>query len=219
MTALAELRERYLRAQLAGDRREAVRLVVEEGLACGASVVDLQAGVVAAAQDEIGRLWQLNLVSIAQEHMATAIAHLALAALFERARPAAANGKKLVIACVEGELHDLPARLAGDLLELDGFEVRFLGANVPHDDLVATVREERPDLIGLSVTLSLHVASLREAVARLRTVTIAPIAVGGQAIAWAPGLGRELDVFTAGPSPDAIRATARRLTGLAGAAP
>lgn len=213
---LAELKEQYLRAQLAGDRREAVRLVVEEGLANrGASIVELQSHVIGAAQDEIGRLWQMNLVTIAQEHMATAISHLTLAALFERARVAAPVDKKLVIACVEGELHDLPARLVSDLLEIHGFDVRFLGASVPHEDLVAMVRDERPALIGLSVTMSFNLKSLREAVSRLRVVTDAPIFVGGHALAWSPGIETELSVHAAGTTPDAVLATARRLTGLA----
>ena len=212
---LADLKERYLRAQLAGDRREAVRVVIEEGLARhGASVVELQSHVIRAAQDEIGRLWQMNLVTIAQEHMATAISHLSLAALFERARVAAPVDKKIVIACVEGELHDLPARLVSDLLEIDGFEVRFLGANVPHDDLVAMVRDERPALVGLSVTMSFNLPALREAVARLRVVTDAPIFVGGHALAWSPGIDKELDLHVAGSTPDAVLATARHLTGL-----
>ena len=212
--ALGELKEKYLRAQLAGDRREAVRVVVEEGLGCGASVVDLQAQVIGAAQDEIGRLWQLNVVTIAQEHMATAISHLTLAALFERARVAKSTGKKILIACVEGELHDLPARLAGDLLEIEGFDVRFLGANVPHDDLVTMVREDKPDLIGLSVTMSFNIPSLRTAVSMLRAVTAAPIFVGGHALRWSPGLEHELDIQPAGSTPNDVLAMARRLTGL-----
>jgi methanogenic corrinoid protein MtbC1 len=211
---LGELKEKYLRAQLAGDRREAVRIVVEEGLGSGASVVDLQAEVISAAQDEIGRLWQLNVVTIAQEHMATAISHLTLAALFERARVAAPTGKKIVIACVEGELHDLPARLASDLLEIAGFDVRFLGANVPHDHLVSMVREEKPQLVGLSVTMSFNLQSLRDAVSMLRAVTAAPIFAGGHALTWSPGLEQELQIHPAGSSPNDVLATARRLTGL-----
>lgn len=218
MTAapLAELKEQYLRAQLAGDRREAVRLVVEEGLANrGASVVDLQSHVIGAAQDEIGRLWQMNLVTIAQEHMATAISQVSLAALFERARVAKPVDRKILVACVEGELHDLPARLVSDLLEIEGFDVRFLGANVPHEDLVAMIRDERPALIGLSVTMSFNLKSLREAVSRVRVVTDAPIFIGGHALAWSPGIDRELGIHAAGSTPDQVLATARTLTGLA----
>lgn len=208
---LDELRERYLRAQLSGDRREAVRVVLEQGLGRGASVRDLQAMVVQAAQDEIGRLWQLNLVTIAQEHMATAISHLALAALFERAPARAAHGKRIAIACVEGELHDLPARLVADYLELDGFDVHFFGANVPHEDLVAMVRDESPDVIGLSVTMSFNVPALREAVSRLGVVTTVPLIAGGRAIELSRAAALALGVEVAGKRPDELLATARRL--------
>lgn len=219
MTAtLAELRERYLRAQLAGDRSEAVRVLVEDGLTAGASVGELQHAVVAAAQQEIGRLWQLNLVTVAQEHMATAISQLALAALFERAPVGAALGKRVVIACVEGELHDLPARLASDALELAGFDVQFLGANIAVADLVAHVREERPALLGLSVTMSFHLPALRRAVEAVRSLSDVPIFVGGHALTWSPTLGRELGVAVVAGADESVVGTALRLTGMGAAA-
>jgi methanogenic corrinoid protein MtbC1 len=228
--ALRELCGRYLDAQLAGDRREAVRLVVEDGLGCGARVIDLQAHVIQAAQDEIGRLWQQNRVTIAQEHMASAISQLSLAALFERATPARPLGKTVVLACVEGELHDLPARIVADFLELEGFDVRYLGADVPTGDLVRLITDDPPDLVGLSVTMSFNVPALRTAVARVRGVpgrsasreatppdvpSERPIFVGGHALRWSHGLAGELGVATAGTVPAEVIATARRLVGLA----
>ncbi|PCC67702.1 Methanogenic corrinoid protein MtbC1 [Nannocystis exedens] len=210
--ALAQLRERYLRAQLAGDRREAVRLLLEDGLGSGAQIDELQVHVIRAAQDEIGRLWQLNRVSIAQEHMATAISHLSLAALFERATPKPPLDERVLLACVEGELHELPARMVADALELEGFDVRYLGANVPTRDLVAAVQDERPDLIGLSVTMSFNLPALRTAVARVREVSDRPMFIGGHATRWSPGLARELDVTQVGDAE--LVATARRLVGV-----
>jgi hypothetical protein len=76
------------------------------------------------------------------------------------------------------------------------------------------VREERPDLIGLSVTMLFNLRSLREAVATLRTVTDAPICVGGYAIMWSRPIEQELQVYASGPSRHEIVALARRLTGL-----
>jgi methanogenic corrinoid protein MtbC1 len=210
-----ELRERYLRAQLVGDRREAVRVVIEEGLGRGVPVIELQRQVIQAAQDELGRLWQLNLVTVAQEHMATAISQLALAALFERSPPRTSHGKKIAIACVEGELHDLPARLVADYLELDGFEVRYLGANVPLDDLGASIRDEAPDVIGLSVTMCFNMPALRDAVSRLRVITDAPIVGGGRAIELAPGPAKALGVEVIGKRPDELLPAARRIAGVA----
>ena len=213
VSELDTLRERYLGAQLRGDRREAVRLLVEEGLRV-ASIVELQAHVIRAAQEEIGRLWQQNRVTIAQEHMASAISQLSLAALFERATPSKPLGKKLLLACVEGELHDLPARIVADFLELEGFDVRYLGANVPHDDLMCMIVAEQPDVIGLSVTMSFNVPALRVAVARVRDATDRPLFVGGHATRWAPNLANELAVDTTDGTPGDVIELARRLAGV-----
>lgn len=211
---LVELRDRYLKAQLAGDRREATRVVVDEGLASGIEVIDLQTRVIQEAQNEIGRLWQQNRVTIAQEHMASAISQLVLATLFERATPAKSLGKKLVLACVDGELHDLPARIVADVLDLAGFDVRYLGASVPHDDLVSLIQAERPDVIGLSVTMNFNVPSLRTAVERLRRVTETPIFIGGHATHWSVNLAFELGVESAGVEPREIVVIAKRLAGV-----
>jgi methanogenic corrinoid protein MtbC1 len=210
--ALPQLCSRYLTAQLAGDRREALRLVLEEGLACGHPVPLLQSEVVQAAQREIGRLWQANRISIAQEHMATAISQLALSRLFEEATPLPRLGYKIVVACVEGEYHEFPARLVADFLDLGGFDVRYLGANVPHDHLVKMLVEEAPDLLALSVTMSYNARSLREAVERVRaTCRDLPILVGGHALRWEPRLAIEAGVETCESDQATVVKTAHRL--------
>jgi methanogenic corrinoid protein MtbC1 len=217
---LSALRERYLAAQLAGNRREVLRLVVEEGLQRGATVGQLQAQVIRAAQAEIGRLWQHNRISIAQEHLATALSQLAMAHLFQHAEGAPPNGRKVVVACVEGELHDFPARLVSDALELAGFEVRFLGANVPTAHLVGLLREEKPDLLCLSATMSFHTPALRAAVLGAREASPGlPVLVGGQACSWAAGLAEELGVERSCTEAHELVERAERLTGLAPRAP
>lgn len=213
---LAELRRKYLVAQLAGDRRKAVQLIVDEGLNQGASVQELQLHVIQEAQREIGRLWQLNQISIAQEHMATAISHLALSHLFQHAAQAPSWGRKVLVACVEGELHDFPARLVADALELDGFEVKYLGANVPTDSLLKMIEQERPDLLALSVTMTFNVGALIDAVARVRTATAGklPIAVGGHACHWSEQTTEQLQPDATGKDAlEMVRAARRLLVG------
>jgi len=211
--ALGHLFGRYLEAQLAGDRREAVRLVLEDGIRDGHSVRTLQASVVQAAQREIGRLWQQNRISIAQEHMATAISHVVMSRLFEEARPEPRLGRKVVVACVAGEYHEFPARLVADFLDLGGFDVRYLGANVPLEDLVAMLHEEGADLLALSVTMSFNAPALREAVIRLRAEFPGlPLLVGGHALDWEPDLAESCAVETCGAGADSVIEAARRLT-------
>lgn len=193
---LAEVRRQYLSAQLSGDRREALRLVLERGIGGGASVFDVQVEVIQAAQQEIGRLWQENEISIAEEHMATAISHTALAHLYDHAPRSKSNGKRVTVACVEGELHDFPARLVADTLDLSGFEVRYLGASVPTDSLLELLRDQPPDLLALSTTMTFNLPALRSVVARARSQTrgTLPILIGGGACAWVSGLERGLAV-------------------------
>ena len=208
------LLDRYLAAQLAGDRREAVRLVLVEGLGGGVPVEVLQRDVVQSAQREIGRLWQQNRISIAQEHMATAISHVVLARLFEEAVPAEPLGRKVLVACVEGELHEFPARLVADFLDLGGFEVRYLGASVPLHDLMGMIAQEKPDVLALSVTMSFNAAALRAAVERVRSEhPTLPILVGGHALAWEPDLASDQAVHTCGPEASCVVDTVRKLLG------
>lgn len=177
-----ELTRHFLSAQLAGDRQGAVRLVLD-AVRAGVSSQELLVRVIAAAQREIGRLWELNQVSIAQEHLATAIAQLALAQLYGHADRATATGWTVVLACVEGEQHDFGPRIAADILETAGYDVRFLGADVPTDTLVDFARSVDPDVICLSATMPFHLPALRAVVSRLREVVpAARVLAGGGAI-------------------------------------
>lgn len=206
----------YLAAQLAGDRRAALRLLVDEGLGRGADVMDLLVEVIRTAQLEIGRLWQANRISIAQEHLATGVTQVVMARLFELAPPAPRNGARVIVACVEGEQHDLPARLVADYLDHAGFTVGYLGANVPTDDLVRMIINNPPAVLALSTTMSFHIGALREAVRRVRDARPGlPIVAGGHAFTWSPGLAEELGIETAPPTPAELIAAVRRLAGLA----
>lgn len=213
---LRVLRERYLEAQLRGDRRAACAIVFEEGLARGFSVEDLHEGVLRGAQREIGRLWQENLVTVAQEHMATAISNLVLTQLFEKAPHSRRNGKVILLACVEGEQHELPARLVADALDLAGFDVRYLGANVPTDTLVPMIARHAPHLVALSITMSFHAGALREAVNRIRERygTAIPIAVGGHALEWGGGLAANLAIEVTATSATELVAAAKARLGV-----
>ena len=211
------LRERYVAAQLAGDRQEALRLIREEGLERGLDAPRIALEVIMPAQAEIGRLWQENRIGIAEEHLATAISQLVVSTLYSHFPRAASNGKRVIVACVEGEQHEIGARLAADFLEMAGFVVHFLGANVPTDSLVAMVRTELPHLVVLSSATTLHLAAMRSAISRIRLVGGAalPIAVGGGVCAWVQDLADIPGVSCTGTDVHDLVKTSRRLTGVA----
>jgi methanogenic corrinoid protein MtbC1 len=176
---------------------------------------DIHLKIIQPAQHEIGRLWQENRISVAQEHLATAVSQLALSHLYRHLPRDPSNGKVILLACVEGELHEVGARMASDILEMAGFDVRFLGANVPTSHLVRMVREQTPDLLALSVTMTYHLPALRAALEQTRAAAPRlPIAVGGLAFTWIPGLEKELNVTFHGRDARELVASACRTLGV-----
>jgi methanogenic corrinoid protein MtbC1 len=200
-----ELASNYVNLQLRGDRRQALQFV-DRLVQQGHSIPDIQQHVIAAAQREIGRMWEESRIGIAQEHMATAISQLALAQLYRYAQPLPARGRKVVVACVEGELHDFPARLVADALDLAGYDTRFLGADVPTGSLINVLEQESPNLLALSITMPFHAAALRRQVKSVRDHTGGrlPIAVGGLACS-------QLQAITAEISPAILASSASEM--------
>lgn len=215
---IAEFRARYLAAQLDGDRRRALEVLSEGTKALGLSAAQVQFEVIQEAQREIGQLWQENRITIAQEHMATAISQLALSQVFQSAPAAAPNDRRVLIACVEGEMHEFPTQLAADTLDLAGFRVRFLGANVPTDDLLAMIDEFAPELLALSCAMLFNVPALREAIRRVRARPgpRLPVLVGGHALEWSAELATSLGADGFGSDALVLLSETRRLLKVAG---
>jgi methanogenic corrinoid protein MtbC1 len=212
-TAL-QMTDAYLQATLRGDASEALRVALEQGISAGVSAAELQLRMIKPAQYEVGRLWEENRISVAQEHLATSISQLVLSHLYAHLPRAAFNGKAILVACVEGELHDLGARMGADFLEMAGFDVRFLGADVSHARLREAVEREPPDLLGLSATLPFHIPALEKAVAEVRSVApMLPVVVGGALLDSSPGLAERLGVQGGGADAESLANRCRALLG------
>jgi methanogenic corrinoid protein MtbC1 len=193
-STLAVIRDRYVEALVVGARREALDIVVDEALWQEVPVSGLYLEVIQPAQYEIGRLWEEGRITVAHEHLATAISMSALAHLHPHLPSEPSNGKRAVVACVEGELHDLGALMVAHFLDTAGFEVLLLGANVPDRSLVEFVRERSPDLLALSATTNSSLTALGETIAQVRGAAGGGVAIaaGGQALSRRPGLARRL---------------------------
>lgn len=158
---------RYLETILSGNRREAQALITEL-TDSGRGYVDLVADVIQPAMVELGRLWQGNTISVAQEHLATAITQNILAHCLMYSETASPMLSSAVFACVEGNRHNLGLLIIADVFELEGWATHFLGADTPLDSLMAYIRQEDPDLVGLSISLPQHVLQVKRIVEEIR---------------------------------------------------
>lgn len=212
--ALAALRGRYLAAVLAGDRRTAFG-VVDQALAEGVHLRQLYLDVFQPVLREVGRLWEANRISVADEHLATAITEAAMARLYELLFAAGGGaGRLLIAACADSERHEVGLRMLCDVLEVEGWDTVFLGATVPIPELVEMVRTRRPDVVALSASITPHLARVQAAVEALRGAlgeATPLIAVGGRAFHDDPALAARLGAdFTARDALDAARSLNER---------
>lgn len=88
----------------------------------------------------------------------------------------------MVIGTVAGDLHDIGKNIVIALLEGEGFTVIDLGVNVPADKFVQTVRDEQPDILGLSALLRATVPEMGTVITTLKNAKLrdtVTIVVGG----------------------------------------
>jgi methanogenic corrinoid protein MtbC1 len=212
---ISPLRRRHLAALLAGSRRDALEILLEEGLWLDVPISTLYLQILQPALYEVGRLWQDGRMGVPQACLAAEICRAALAHLHPHLPCERNNGKVVVVACVEGELHDIGASMVADFLEMAGFDVRFLGANLPAESLVALVEEQPPELLALSATTDAGLAALRRTVEAIRVATRGrvPVAVGGQLFSANPGLREALGATLYARDASEMAAAARSLLG------
>ncbi|HEV7240023.1 MAG TPA: cobalamin-dependent protein [Thermoanaerobaculia bacterium] len=189
-TELGRTAESYLEHLLRG-RASAAAALVRETLAQGESIVEVYRGVLEPAQREVGRLWQLNQVTVAQEHYCTATTIRLVSELSASSRSDTPNRQTLVAMCAAGEQHDLGLRLLTNVLESEGRRTLYLGANVPAEAAVAMCVDQRADLLLISATVPVHIPAVAETIRLFRaapTLASSRVIVGGAAFQTHPRL-------------------------------
>jgi methylmalonyl-CoA mutase cobalamin-binding domain/chain len=95
----------------------------------------------------------------------------AAVAVLEPAMKAAGTSRqilgKVVLATVEGDIHEIGKSLVGTMLGASGFEVYDLGVDVPAEKILAKVKEVDANLVGLSALLTTTMVKQREVIQEL----------------------------------------------------
>lgn len=188
------LAKRYMELVLGRNRGQALELITGE-VARGMPIGELYLRVFQPVQREIGRLWQADSVSVAEEHYGTAITQLIMSQLYNQVFSTPRKGCRMIALTVEGEYHEMGMRMVSDLFELDGWDTYFLGASTPEKAIVAAVRDWQPDLVAVSATMTFNiskVARLIEAIKNAAGETKPAIIVGGLPFNVIPRLWEKL---------------------------
>ncbi len=178
---LESVYDRYFDMLLAGDRNRCSQLV-SGFLAEGIPIRILYEHLFQRSLYQVGELWEHNRISVAREHLATSVTEYLQTLVYPLLFSSAHCGRKAVVACIAREYHQLGAKMVADILELNGWDSHFLGANTPVEELLSFLNEERPDLLALSLSVSANLPGFLEALGTVRQARPdIPTIVGGQA--------------------------------------
>jgi methanogenic corrinoid protein MtbC1/DNA-binding XRE family transcriptional regulator len=211
---LTKLRSAYATAVLDGNADEAHK-VLDQGLASGVIPSKLYLDVLMPVQVELGARWHRGEISIPQEHIATQITLRQMTRLKGLLKTRLKLGLKAVVSSVEGDQHFIGAQAVADFLSVDGWEVDFLGADVPTDHLVPFSKARGAHLVCVSCSLTGLVPVAAKLVQELKKLNPAPkVIVGGATFIMNPDLAEQVkaDAFAADPQTAVI--SARQVCGL-----
>ena len=176
-----QVREDYLAAVLEPDPDEArsvMRTAVREGLPLEAAFYD----VLGPAMAEVGRRWERGEIGIAHEHLAAEVTASLVSELSSHVDAEEPTGRMAIVSCSPDERHCIAGHMLSSLLRTAGWEVLFLGATLPVEDIVSLAADEVADVVALSTTLPHNLPAVAETIHAVQQLEEPPLVlVGGQA--------------------------------------
>jgi methanogenic corrinoid protein MtbC1 len=166
---LADLFTEYLEHLFVGKRCEAREMVMaahDRGL----SAAKLLRSLIWPAMEQMERLYRENHISRIVEHMATRINRMIADQLQGMLARQPKSGRRIVVACGDGEIEELGAQVVADLFEAEGWSVWFLGSGVPNDEVLQFVGKVKPDILCIYGTQPVGVPNVRRLIQMVREV-------------------------------------------------
>ncbi|RLL42129.1 cobalamin-binding domain protein [Oceanobacillus piezotolerans] len=167
---------------LAGDDRGAIEYI-STFLDRDAGMVELYDSLITPAMYYIGKLWETNRITVADEHLATATCDFVMTYLEQNRGPEGDTPgiNKVMLFGVEEEQHYIGLKMAATIFRQNGWNVRYMGPDLPLQHAETAVNAWQPDVIGLSVGLAYRLSKLTETILSLSKMQHKPsIIIGGR---------------------------------------
>jgi len=210
--ATDKLAMQYVKTVAAGNTNAGMQLVID-AVEHELPVRDAFLQVLLPAQREVGRLWHLNELSVAEEHLVSYTTQRLMVTLTNMADKRPDNGLTAVAGAVAGNIHDIGIRAIAYLLEIEGWRVIYLGSDIPQEELPQALDGFAADLLMLSVALTSQLDSTERSIERVKTQCVRPVKVlvGGNGLAERENLWQEIGADGYAQDADSALVTAQQL--------
>ncbi|PKP10022.1 MAG: cobalamin-binding protein [Bacteroidetes bacterium HGW-Bacteroidetes-4] len=190
---LQAIQNEFITALLNGNRA-ACSSIAKSYMKSSKNFIHLYEEIIRHALYNVGKLWESNQISVATEHLATSIAESLLNELYETVISEQRLPLKVVVSSVANEFHQVGQHMVSHVFENHGWDTFILGANLPTNDLIRFIQQNKPDVLALSLTLYFNLPVLIDLLTVIEnTFPDLKVVVGGQA--FCHGGVKEIETF------------------------
>ncbi len=173
--------QNFLKGLLLGNRL-LCSSIVKKLIQNNYSIIDIYENIIKKSLYEVGELWEYNKISVATEHLASAISEAIINEHYFSIIAQQKIGKTVLLASVENEYHQIGIKMISDLFEMNGWNSYFLGSNTPTVDIISFAKTIPLDFMAISLSIYFHLPELEKMIRIFRQeFPKTPILVGGQA--------------------------------------
>lgn len=185
-------KKRFLSYLLAADFEAAIKFA-NKFIKSPADIQNFYLKIIQPSLYDVGNLWEAGKISVAEEHLATAIVGRVMANIYTHF-PAIKKKARAIVTSSPNEFHELGGRILADFLEIDGWDVYYLGANVPEQELVKLVKKVKPKILAISVTMPFNIERAEKMINLLKNQKNikSKIIVGGIAFNLMPDIYKKI---------------------------
>ena len=189
------IRERLSHAVISGDR-DGIVLLVEEAFREGLTPMQVSNEGFLPGLEEVGRRFEKNIFFLPQVMQSADTMQAGFVRLkVEMKGQAFESLGRILMATVEGDIHDIGKNIVCTLLENHGFEVFDIGKNVSAATIVAKAREHAVDAVGLSALMTTTMSEMNNVIKKLKSAGIKTFTMVGGAVVtqeYADSIGADL---------------------------
>jgi MerR family transcriptional regulator, light-induced transcriptional regulator len=176
---LNNLKKKVFECLTNGQRDEMIKIY--DTFTKSSTVDEFLEKILRSVMYEIGDLWASNKLSVASEHIASNIANDLVKIIGERISKSDGRGK-ILVCTPPGEEHNLGCNILDSYLQSKRYKVFNLSPNAPSEDMINFIKDKKPDLVLVSITLEDNIKPGQRFVKKIAGKYNIPVFVGGLAL-------------------------------------